>query len=240
MCPTLTCLALAFVGGGVDLGYRPMPDGTTLELIVQIDPIMFRTIGPGDSINAVVTREVQQYIQQFHASQITVAVENVPPPHILPARVPARGASAAPATAPIGPASPLPKSPVVPANATSPVTSDGGPALRPSGDPGPERVGPPAGPPVVPRTANEQSQGAGDPRASSSLATGNQGGNASFQGLPPVDGANTASGGIDRVRLLLYLAIIALAASNGYVGWLFYDARQRYIGLLSMKFAGAK
>jgi len=31
-----------------------------------------------------------------------------------------------------------------------------------------------------------------------------------------------------------------LAASNGYVGWLFYDARQRYLGLLARAFAPAK
>jgi hypothetical protein len=33
------------------------------------------------------------------------------------------------------------------------------------------------------------------------------------------------------------LAVIALMASNVYVGWLFWDARQRYRGLLSRMFS---
>ena len=38
---------------------------------------------------------------------------------------------------------------------------------------------------------------------------------------------------------MLALLVIALAASNGYVGWLFLDARQRYLGLLARTFAPA-
>jgi hypothetical protein len=220
-----------------------MPDGT-LELIVQIDPVAFRTIGPGDSINAVVSREVQQYIQQYRVSRITVAVENSPPERTLPRQSSApasaamRGASAAPARVPDGPASPIRSSGVLPANATAPLQNSG-PSLESSGSQGLERVAPPTGPSVAPRTANEQSQGAADPRAGSSVATDGQGGNTSFQDLQSVDGGKTTPGGIDRVRLVLYLCIIGLAASNGYVGWLFYDARQRYITLLARKFAAA-
>jgi hypothetical protein len=93
---------------------------------------------------------------------------------------------------------------------------------------------------VAPRTANEQSQGAADPQAGSTLAPVNQVGNTPYPALDPVDGGRKSLGGIDQWDLMLYLIIIGLAAANGYVGWLFYDARQRYIGLLSMKFAAAK
>ena len=37
--------------------------------------------------------------------------------------------------------------------------------------------------------------------------------------------------------ICLILLVIALAASNGYVGWLFWDARQRYLALLRRTFS---
>ncbi len=98
----------------------------------------------------------------------------------------------------------------------------------------------PTGAPVAPTTSNEQTRGAADPRAGLTLAPGNQVANTPYPALDPVDGGKTATGGFNVKELMLYLAVIGLAASNGYVGWLFYDARQRYIGLLSMKFAAAK
>jgi hypothetical protein len=233
MCPTLTCLALAFLG--VDLGYLPASDGG-VELIVQIDPVMFQTLRPGDPISVAVRPEVQQY----RASKITIAVDNAPPRRILPSpsAAPGRGASAPPATAPIVQASPLPPSPVMPATAESPIGANGGPSLGPPGEP--VHVGAPTGTPVAPTTTNEQTQGAADSRAGSTLAPGSQGGNANFNGMDPADGGKSASGTFNVKELMLYLAVIGLAASNGYVGWLFYDARQRYIGLLSSKFAVAK
>jgi len=234
MYPTLTCLALAFVGG-VDYGYQPSPDGKALELIVQIDPVMFRTLRPGDPIRAAFGKEIEGY----RVSDVIVAVENTPPPRNLPTSSSAvtSGAHTAPATAPNVPASRLPSS-VMPATATSPLPNSG-PALEPSAEQGPARVAPPTGPPAAPTTTNEQTQGAADPRAGSTLAPGSPGGNASFPNMPPVDNGNSSPVSFDRWQLVLYLAIIALAASNGYVGWLFYDARQRYLALLSRKFATA-
>ena len=239
MCPILTCLALATVGGGVDCGYRPASGGKTLELIVQMDPMAFRTLGPGDSISAVVPAEAQKY----PVSKITAAVESGPPPRKLPQPTAALSSPAhrgAPATAPFVQAAPLPSSPVMVATAETPIGANGGPSFERSADPGPVRVGAPTGPVVAPRTANEQSKGAADPQAGSTLAPGNQVGNTPYPALDSVDGGKATTASFNGKELLLYLAVIGLAASNGYVGWLWYDARQRYIGLLSMKFAAAK
>jgi hypothetical protein len=240
MCPTLTCLALALVGG-VDSGYQPLPDGKTLELIVQIDPATFRTIGPGDPISAVVPSDAQK----FPVSKITVAVENGRPPRKLPQpsasipltdqfAAPNRGASSPPRTAPDVPARPLPSSTVMPATATSPLPSNG-PSLGASAEQGPAHVGPPTGTPVAPTTTNEQTQGAADERAGSTLAPG---GNPNFPGMEPAN-SGKATAKFNSWEFVLYLAIIALMGSNGYVGWLFYDARQRYLALLDRKFATA-
>jgi hypothetical protein len=236
MCPTFACLVLAFVGAGSDYGWRPTPDGKALELIVQIDPMIYDTLKSGDPISVAFPPGIQQY----RVSTVTVAVGKGPPPRDLPREAlrdmqPASNhdASAAPATAPYVAASPLPSSRVVPANATAPLGSNG-PALEPGGQ-GTVRVGPPTGPSAAPRTTNEQTQGAADPRAGSTLAPGQ--GNANFNGMEPV--GEKSPGGFNVKELMLYLAIIGLAASNGYVGWLWYDARQRYIGLLARKFATA-
>ncbi len=94
--------------------------------------------------------------------------------------------------------------------------------------------------PPAPTTTNEQTQGAADTRAGSANLAGSQGGNTSYPALDPVDGGKSTTGSFNVKELTLYLFIIGLAASNGYVGWLFYDARQRYISLLSSKFAVAK
>jgi hypothetical protein len=240
MIPTLTCLALACVGS--ELGYQQAPDGG-LELIFQISPDTFRSLGEkgeNDSISLAVWPEAQQW----RPSRVTLVLGNGHPPRKLPAATSsppmtsAPGTLAAPAAAPIGPAAPMPAPSVLPTTAAMPLPSAGGPALGPSGEQGPVRVGPPAGASVVPRTTNEASQGAADPRAASA---GPGSGQAGIVPLPAVNNSNVAySGSIDGVRLLLILAVIALAASNGYVGWLFYDARQRYLGLLSQKFATAK
>ena len=38
----------------------------------------------------------------------------------------------------------------------------------------------------------------------------------------------------------MWLVVIALVATNVYVGWLFWDARQRYLGLLARTFSVAQ
>jgi hypothetical protein len=239
MSPTLTCIALAFAG--VDIGYRPAPDGG-LELIVQIDSGTFQTLRENDPITLAVPREAQQ----VRPSQVTVALGNLKPPRNLPPQAPPPvaappfRASAPPAAAPDVQASPLLNSPVRQANAALPIPTAGGPELGPANGQGPVRVAPPSGPTAVPRTTNEQSQGAADPRSSTSGPVGGQLGASRIGGIPPLEDGNakgTMSG--NGVQLRLMLVIIALAASNGYVGWLFYDARQRYLALLARAFAPA-
>ncbi|MGA2259702.1 MAG: hypothetical protein ABSG53_33920 [Thermoguttaceae bacterium] len=68
--------------------------------------------------------------------------------------------------------------------------------------------------------------------ASSATSAGSK-----FRGLAPIipDGSN--SGQLDRPWLGMWLLVIALLASNTYVGWLFWDARQRYRGLLAQTFS---
>ncbi len=242
MSPTLTCLALAFVG--VDFGYRPASDGG-LELIVQIPPSTFRTLQPGDPITVAVTPEARR----FRPSQVTVAVSDLPPPHDLPpppasrpfdngaGPAASRGAAAAPATAPDVRAVPLPRSPVNQAIAEEPAASSlGGPALMSPGAQGPVTVKPPSGPPAQPTTTDEHVQGTADSRAATALPGS---GPPNITKLPQVDTAKESGGSFDGGRLGLLLVIIALAASNGYVGWLFWDARRRYLGLLARTFASA-
>jgi hypothetical protein len=225
MTPTLTCLALAFVGG-VDYGYRPWPKGGT-EFIIQIDPATLQTLQPGDPFSLDLSPEARQ----ARPSHFTITLGNEQLPRILPPPV----AAAAPAAAPIVAASPLFKSPVVPATATAPLGSPSDPGATPATDQGPQRVAPPSGAPVAPRTTNEQSQGADDARAAAANPSSTVPG---IEPLPPVNGSTGTS--FDGYRLLLYLFVIGLVGLNGYIFWLFLDARQRYLRLLSQTFAAAK
>ncbi len=245
MSPTLTCIALAFAG--VDIGYRPANSGG-LELIVQIDTSTFQSLRENDPIVVDVPRDARQ----FPASQVIVALGNVKPPRIPPppaspqtspqTTAPPYRASAMPATAPNVPASPILNSSVTQANAALPIPSASGPSLGPSlgrsDGQGPVRVAPPSGPTAVPRTTNEQSQGAADPRASASGPAGGKPGAGRIESFEPLEsgsakGATSSTG----TQLLLLLTIIALAAYSGYISWLFYDARQRDLGLLARAFA---
>ncbi len=134
----------------------------------------------------------------------------------------------------------MPYSQVTPATANVPIPPNGGPALGPADGQGPAIVAPPTGAAAAPRTANEQSQGAADPRASSAPA-GAQAGAGRTSGWPPMEGdgnVKPATSG-NGMQLVFMLATIALAAYSGYVSWLFYDARQRYLGLLARAFAPA-
>ena len=251
MTPTLTCLVIALTG--VELGYQPAANGG-LELIVQIDPNTFRTLAPGDPISQV----VPSVAQQVRPTQITVALGNGPLPHKLPAvastwpigprpdAIVLPRTSAPPATAPIVPeAAPLPLSPVTPATAAMPVAplnlpspsgrgagaegSPPGPLLSAPGDE-PVRTPPPSGSPVAPSITTDR-QPAATPTT--------EAGASRFSNLPPINGGSMAATPPDHNWLLMCLLVIALAASNGYVAWLFWDARQRYLGLLSRTFAAS-
>lgn len=238
MSPTLTCLALALVGG-VDLGYQPAANGG-LELIVQIDANTFQTLRENDPISVAVPREAQQ----VRPSQITVALGSARLPQSLPPQIsppqgsPLPGTAAAPATAPRVRASPIPNTSVLPATVESPLPSTGGPSLTPGDAQGPARIPPPSGAIAAPTTTNEQSQGAADPRATASGPAASQQGN-SYTPSAFDNGDSKGAISFNGKQLFLVLLVIALAASNGYVGWLFLDARQRYLGLLARTFAPA-
>jgi hypothetical protein len=229
MSPTFACLAFACVG--VNFGYQPGPKGG-LELLVQISPETFQSLRPGDPISVAVTGEAQQ----VPPSQITVRVDNEPLPHRLPQAISSPAASAPPAVAPNGPAAPIRDSRATPANATMPIASPGGPSLGAPDGQTTVRVAPPGGTPVT---------GQSNPAmASQSVGGASDSGQAGASRIPDLAhigiGGDSSAATIDRPWLAMCLFVIALAASNGYVGWLFYDARQRYLGLLSRTFATAK
>ena len=56
-------------------------------------------------------------------------------------------------------------------------------------------------------------------------------------GLAPVGTDGSKPARADPPWLGMCLVVIALLASNAYIGWLFWDARQRYRGLLTRTFS---
>ena len=210
MSPTLTCLALAVVG--LDLGYQPAPNGGE-EFIIQINPATLQASRPGE-LGIDVPREARE----MRPSHFTITLGNESLPHVLAASTP-------PATAPI-----VTASPVMPAAALAAPSSD----LPPGSDP--LRVGPPSSfaapkttaahgwPLLMPsnRTRSPATATSAEPR---------------IEGLPSVNPKGGASPKPDPPWLVMCLFVIALLASNVYVGWLFLDARQRYRGLLARTFS---
>ncbi len=215
MSPTLTCLALALVGA--ELGYQPAPNGGE-EFIVQINPATLQAIQRGGGrIDLAVPREARD----TRPSLVSVTLGNEPLPHMLPPVA----ASSPPATAPI-----VTASPVLPAAAMS-----APPAQMPSAEE-PLRVGPPAsyrppkssvahgGPLLIPTNSVRSSATSADRR---------------IAGFPPLnaDGSNATQPDRPWWLAMCLLVIAALLGSNVYVGWLFWDARQRYRGLLARAFS---
>ncbi len=234
MSPTFTCLALALMGA--DLGYQPAPNGGT-EFIIQINPAMLKTLQPGDPIECDVPREAQG----LRPTHFSVRTGNDPLPKIVsnPAAV-----SAAPATAPIVTASPV--MPAV-ANSTAPppafAPGGGVPIRDPWGVTG-RGADPSAAPPLGGGAAGTSPPGS-YPAPKSTVAhlgpllKGSSSAESRFRGLSPI-GPDGSSGQLDRPWLGMCLLVIALLASNTYVGWLFWDARQRYRGLLARSFSLAQ
>jgi hypothetical protein len=232
MSPTLTCLALALVGA--NLGYQPAPNGGT-EFIIQINPATLKTLQPGDPIECDVPREAQG----LRPTHFSITTGNDPLPHVVsnPA-----AASAAPATAPIVTASPV--MPAV-ANSTTPPSAfapgGGVPIREPWGVTGraadPSAALPPGG-----GTAGASPPASYPPPRSTvahlgPLLRGSSSAESRFRGLSPIGPDGGSSGQLDRPWLGMCLLVIALLASNTYVGWLFWDARQRYRGLLARSFS---
>ena len=229
MSPTLTCLALALVG--VDLGYRPASNGGA-EFIIQINPATLGALGPGEPIGIDVPREAQAW----RPSHFSITLGNEQLPHVLPV-----AGTSPPAAFPGGPANP-----VMSAGATS---SAGSSAMPLAG--GPVRVAPPLSPgswQVGPRSA---AFGGGTPSAPVSASPGLPGqtetrsapqtkatpAKSRIEDLQHVNSDDGDPVRPDRPWLLMFLLVIALAASNGYFVFLFWDARQQYLRLLSRKFS---
>ena len=235
MSPTLTCLALALAG--VDLGYRPYPNSNSNgggEFIIQVKPATLKAARPGEWLGLDVPAEAREY-RPCHFS-IVLGEENLP-------RVPAPPASPPPATAPLGPATPLvPGSPLVPAAATMPSLSPGGGPVRvppPSADASPGREPADASPTYSLQQKSTVVHGGPFFKANSPFLplTPAGSGDPKIKGLAPINVDGGSSAPIERPWLLMWLFVIALAASNVYVGWLFVDARQRYRGLLTKNFS---
>ena len=213
MSPTLTCLALALVG--VDLGYQPAPNGGE-QFIIQINPNTLQAIRPGDRYEIDVPREAQD----SRPTHFTVSLGNETLPRKLPV-----AATAPPATAPI-----VTASPVMPAVAAVPAPSLGSqPGNNPLGVPPPATYALKSSVAHVKPLLNPGNSASGTASSANSI----------FGGLAPVNGGSN-SGQPDKPWLGMCLFVIALAASNVYVGWLFWDARQRYRGLLARTFAMAQ
>ena len=213
MSPTLTCLALALVG--VDLGYRPATNGG-VDFIIHINPTTLQALRTGESIDLDVSREARE----MRANHFSITPGNaklsgeVSVASLLP-----------PATAPI-----VTASPVMPAGAAATFSPGAPPAGNPLGMPPPSTSAPPRstaahGWPLLTPTHPALSPATAGSRDSR------------IAGLAPVNTEGGNSVQPDRPWLGMCLLVIALLASNVYVGWLFWDARQRYRGLLTRTFS---
>lgn len=211
MSPTLTCIALALVG--VDLGYQPTTNGR-VEFIIQISPSTLQAIEPGRPIEIDAPREAQD----LRPSRFLITLGNESLPHAVPVAL-----STPPATAPIVQATVMPT--VAMAPATSP---DGTPAGQPVNVPPPS-----SGPPV------SAAYGGSRPPIQDSPAGPAGSGDSTIAPFAPAHPYANGLAQPDHPWLAMCLLVIALAASNGYVGWLFWDARQRYLGLLRRTFSTA-
>ena len=213
MIPTLTCLAVALVG--VDLGYRPASNGG-VEFVIHVNPATFQSVRPGElDIN------VSRLAREMRLSHINITPGN----ERLPGEV-SVATSLPPATAPI-----VSASPVMPATAAVPTS----PSAMPPGRE-PLRFQPPSY--SAPSTRTEahgwpllMPNNRGSSPATPTSADSRMG------GLPPVNMDGSAAAQPSPPWLGMCLLVIALLASNVYVGWLFWDARQRYRGLLTRTFS---
>ncbi len=203
-----TLTCLALALVGVDLGYQPTSNGK-VEFIIQISPATLQALQPGLPIDIDVQREAQE----LRPSHFRIELGNEPLPHVLPVAV-----SNAPARAPI-----------VPATAIGPaMSSDGAQAGQPVS------VSPPSFGPATP-SGDRGSQAPIQDYPAASPGTASSGESAIVPFAPA--GPHASFSPSNQWWLGMSLLVIALAASNGYVGWLFWDARQRYINLLRRTFS---
>ena len=77
MSGTFYFLSMALVG--LDLGYRPLPNGTG-EFIIQVDPATLQSLRPGTELPLVVPREAQA----MRPGKFTIFLGDGPLPHEVP------------------------------------------------------------------------------------------------------------------------------------------------------------
>ncbi|MEI8371551.1 MAG: hypothetical protein WCJ35_01830 [Planctomycetota bacterium] len=150
--------------------------------------------------------DVPREAREMRPSHFSITLGNERLPHEVPLT-----ASLPPATAPI-----VPASPVMPAAATLPILSSATPSGRE-----PVIIPPPSSAPSAPAVVPIATPANSAPAESRIVD------------LAPVNSAGSNSAQPDRPWLAMCLLVIALMASNGYVGWLFWETRQRYRGLLT-------
>ncbi len=261
MSPTLTCLALALVG--VDLGFRPASNGGT-DFILHVSPATLQAARPGDPIELDVQREAQG----LRASHFCITPYDTKLPNevsvaamLPPARAPVGPASPVmpalatdpgyrvPAATPpymspdTGPVNVPPPSSASSPRAPGAETNRTGPLVGAGRRPGGEPVSNPPPSSSRPVQTGVEQNGAGPGMlgmpANSTTADSSQS-QLGWADLAQVNGGAGKSAQPDRPWLLMCLLVIALSASNSYIGWLFWDARQRYRGLLARTFAMGK
>lgn len=154
--------------------------------------------------------DVPREARDMRPSHFSITLGNERLPHEVPLT-----ASLPPATAPI-----VPASPVMPVAAALPVLSSAAPSGRE-----PVNIPPPSSAPSAP-TVVPIAMSANSAPAESRIGE-----------LAPINTAGSNSAQPDRPWLVMCLLVIALMASNGYVGWLFWETRQRYRGLLTRTFS---
>jgi hypothetical protein len=244
MSPTLTCLALALVG--VDLGFRPASNGGT-DFILHVSPATLQALRRGDP---PIEFDVQREAQGLRASHFCITPYDAKLPNEVSV-----AAMLPPARAPVGPASPVlpalatssptppymspdtgpvsvpppssgrsPRAPGAESDATGPLA---GAARRPGGEP----VG------VPPSSVRPEQNGMEQNGARPGMPANSTSAESTIPEMPRVNASGGNSPQPDRPWLLMCLLVIALSASNSYIGWLFWDARQRYRGLLARTFS---
>jgi hypothetical protein len=206
-----TLTCLALALVGVDLGYQPTTNGK-VEFIIQISPATLQSLRPGDPIELDAPREAQN----LQPSHFTITMGDAPLPHVLPVPV-----STPPAVAPD-----VAATRVMAAGASMPASPDGGPSGI-----GPQVVRPPGTSAAnsVP-LSNNSTQAQSTPAGSADVK------------IPDMQKVDSPSSQPRSVQwwMLMVLAVIALVASNGYIGWLFWETRLRYLGLLARTYSAGQ
>jgi hypothetical protein len=202
-----TLTCLAMALVGVDLGYRPCTNGGT-DFVIHVNPATLLALQPGEAIPIAVPRDARE--MRLGAFTLTPENGKLAGEVSLASQLP-------PAAMPNVSANPM-----VQATATSASV----PPREPADD---SRYGPPAQPKSTAADGGPllMSKNSGVPASSADSKM------VPLSQVP--DGGNSPP--TEKAWLGMCLLVIGLTASNAYVGWLFWDARQRYRDLLARTFS---